>query len=372
MLGTILPFLSTVLQAHTVRPAVVTVNLSASNEVAVRIRLSAEQILAGIGPEYSDTNDAPNADYYDSLRALEPGDLGEQFDDFAPEFLRAVGMQADGARIELQYQAIDIPPVGDLALARDSEVFLRGQLPAGARALQWTWPPEYGSHVLRYVGEDPADIVSLWLQPGEVAPDYQLAGQNGDASLNQRGRLAVIVDYIDIGFRHIVPLGIDHILFVLGLFLLSRQLSSLLWQVSAFTVAHTLTLGLTMYGLVALPAGIVEPLIALSIVYVGIENCVTARLHSWRVLLVFCFGLLHGMGFAGVLGEIGLPEGEFLTALISFNVGVELGQLAVIAGAMALVGWFRNRSWYRKAVVVPLSLLISVTGMYWVWERVAG
>ena len=127
-----------------------------------------------------------------------------------------------------------------------------------------------------------------------------------------------------------------------------------------------------MYGVVSLPPTIVEPLIALSIVYVGIENCLTRTLHAWRVMLVFMFGLLHGMGFAGVLAEVGLPDGEFLTSLISFNVGVELGQLTVIAGGFLLVGWWRQRAWYRSVIVVPGSLLISAVGSYWVWERVAG
>ena len=102
---------------------------------------------------------------------------------------------------------------------------------------------------------------------------------------------------------------------------------------TAFTVAHSITLGLSIYGVVALPPRVVEPLIALSIAYVAIENLITRELHAWRIGVVFLFGLLHGLGFAGVLRELGLPRGEFLTALLSFNVGVELGQLSVIAAA---------------------------------------
>ncbi len=351
--------------AHTVRPAVVTVNVAEPGQVKVRIRLTAEQLLARIGPEYADTNDAPNAAEYDALRELEPGLLTEQFAGFVPEFMAEVGVQVDGAPASLRFLRIDVPPVGDTELPRDSEVFLQGELPAGA-ALTWSWPQRFGSHVLRVVGDDPEKIMSAWLQPGEQAPPYQLGGDNA------RSRLAVIVDYLIIGFEHIVPLGIDHILFVLGLFLLSLHLKPLLWQVTAFTVAHTITLGLSIYGVVELSPAIVEPLIALSIVYVGIENCLYSTLKPWRVLLVFGFGLLHGLGFAGVLSEIGLPQDEFLTALLSFNVGVELGQLTVILLALLCVGWWRNRSWYRSVVVVPGSLLISLTGAYWVWERVFG
>lgn len=145
----------------------------------------------------------------------------------------------------------------------------------------------------------------------------------------------------------------------------------MLWQVTAFTLAHTITLALTIYGVVSLPSTIVEPLIALSIVYVAIENVFTDKLHAWRPLVVFCFGLLHGMGFAGVLREIGLPRSEFVPALLAFNIGVELGQLTVIFTAFVLVGLpLRRKPWYRRRVVVPGSLVIAAVGLYWVVQRV--
>ena len=113
--------------------------------------------------------------------------------------------------------------------------------------------------------------------------------------------------------HHILPKGLDHILFVLGIFLLSPRWKTMLLQVTAFTVAHSITLGLSIYGIVSLPSRIVEPLIALSIAYVAIENLLTRELKPWRLALVFMFGLLHGLGFAGVLRELGLPREEFLT-----------------------------------------------------------
>jgi len=149
--------------------------------------------------------------------------------------------------------------------------------------------------------------------------------------------------------------GVDHILFVLGIFLLSTAWRPILLQVTTFTIAHSITLGLTMYGIVSLPSSIVEPLIALSITYVAVENLWTTELKPWRLALVFMFGLLHGMGFAGVLRGLGLPRSEFLTALLTFNLGVEGGQLAVITIALLLVGWWRRRETvrYRQWVVVP-------------------
>ena len=157
----------------------------------------------------------------------------------------------------------------------------------------------------------------------------------------------------------------------LGLFFLSPRLRPLLVQVSAFTVAHTATLALGTLGLVTVPPSVVEPLIAASIVYVGIENVFARQLRSDRVFVVFGFGLLHGLGFASVLGELGLADGQFLTSLLGFNAGVELGQLTVIAAAWLLLGFnFRSRLKYRGRVAIPASVTIAAVGGYWFVERV--
>ena len=179
----------------------------------------------------------------------------------------------------------------------------------------------------------------------------------------------IFANYIELGFIHIIPGGFDHILFVIGLFLLSPKLKPLLWQVSAFTIAHTVTLALGASGVVRLPAGIVEPLIALSIVWIAVENLLTDRVHRWRIAVVSGFGLLHGLGFAGVLLEIGLSGTHFYSALLGFNLGVELGQLTVIALCFLVVGWIMTRPVYQGRVVVPASSVIALIGAYWVIER---
>ncbi len=176
--------------------------------------------------------------------------------------------------------------------------------------------------------------------------------------------------YLQLGFTHIIPLGIDHILFVLSLFLLNTKLKSIIWQATAFTVAHSITLGLAMYGIISTPSYIVEPIIALSIMFVAIENIITDKLKPTRILIVFAFGLIHGLGFAGVLTELGLPQKQFLNALITFNIGVELGQISVILTAWLLFGkWFSNKPWYRKCIVNPLSTIIAVIALYWTIQR---
>ena len=176
--------------------------------------------------------------------------------------------------------------------------------------------------------------------------------------------------YLKLGYTHILPLGLDHILFVLSLFLLSPKLKPVLWQATAFTVAHSVTLGLAMYKVITPSAAIIEPLIALSIIYVALENIFSPRLKTSRIAVVFLFGLVHGMGFAGALGQLGLPGQSYLTSLLMFNVGVELGQLTVILSAFFLFGkWFGKKELYRKAIVVPLSILIAIIASYWTIER---
>ena len=177
--------------------------------------------------------------------------------------------------------------------------------------------------------------------------------------------------YFKLGFTHILPFGLDHVLFVLGLFFLSLRWRPLLMQVTAFTLAHSITLGLSLFGLFSLSPKVVEPLIALSIVYVAVENVLTDAFKPWRLAIVFSFGLLHGLGFAGALQEVQIPRQDFLTALVSFNLGVEAGQLTVILLAFAIFGLsFGRKIWYRHRISIPASVLIGLTGLFWTVQRV--
>ena len=351
--------------AHEIRPAVVDVHLHADGNYQLALQVNMEAILAGVSPAHSDTNESPNAESYNRLRALPAGRLEERIHAFWPQYRDGLRLDFDGRRSAPELTALDIPESGDLARARLTTVRLAGSIPPGAKTLRWTYAPRYGGSVLRLHRAGASEITAVWVREGESSAAYPLAGDIAGAA-----RTAVFGQYLVLGFTHILPKGLDHMLFVLGLFLLSTQLAPLLWQVTAFTLAHSITLALSVYGVIALSPAIVEPLIAASIVAVAVENLLTARLHAWRVFVVFTFGLLHGLGFAGVLTEIGLPRNEFVTGLIAFNVGVEGGQLAVIALAFLAVGyWFRHRPWYRARVVLPLSAAIALTGAYWMAER---
>jgi hydrogenase/urease accessory protein HupE len=240
---------------------------------------------------------------------------------------------------------------------------LKGPVPEGAHRFGWAYGWTFATYSLT-VEANGQILATEWLEGGQPSTPVSLA------AMKRPGRAPIAVQYLALGFTHIVPKGLDHMLFVLGIFLTSRRLRQILAQVSAFTVAHSITLALSVYGLVSVSPKIVEPLIAVSIVYVAVENILLSELQAWRIALVFAFGLLHGLGFAGALKELGLPRLEFVTALITFNAGVEVGQLAVIGAAFLLVGWYCGRqTWYRRIVVVPASLMIACTAAYWTVER---
>lgn len=183
---------------------------------------------------------------------------------------------------------------------------------------------------------------------------------------------AVFGNFLRTGFRHVLPLGLDHVLFVLGLFLLSRSWRPVITQVTAFTLAHSLTLALAAAGLVHVPESIVEPIIALSIACLALENLFWPRYTRWRLLVVFVFGAVHGLGFASGLAEKPIPTGSFLAALTGFNLGVEGAQLAIIAAAFAATCWLRDEERYRRWVVVPASVAIAAAGLWWAVERIWG
>ena len=270
-----------------------------------------------------------------------------------------------GARFQDRVELVfDGPPaVPDVRMEESPDgamtVRLAGAVPPGAREFTWKYGWTFTSYSLRVLGGD-----TVWLEGGERSKPVAVSGVH-------RGRAEIAWQYLVLGFTHILPYGLDHVLFVLGIYLLTHRRQAVLWQVTAFTVAHSITLGLSMYGLVRVPASIVEPLIAVSIAYVAVENLFVRELRPWRLALVFGFGLLHGLGFAGVLTELGLPRAEFVTALATFNLGVEAGQLAVIGGAFLLVGkWWGSRDWYRSRVAVPASLAIACAALYWTVERI--
>lgn len=295
-----------------------------------------------------------------------PGRLQALFTGFDQTFRERVKISFDASDVRPNI-AYSVTPATDAVSATVATIRLTGEVPPGARQFTWTFAWTFASYAMTIRSAASGNhATTQWLEGGQTSAPFALTS----APPPVVDRLPTAWRYLTLGFTHIVPHGLDHMLFVLGIFLLSGRARTVLWQVSAFTVAHSITLGLSMYGVVAVSPRIVEPMIALSIAYVAIENVFLSELKSRRVALVFAFGLLHGMGFAGALKELGLPRSEFLTALLTFNLGVEAGQMAVIGVAFLLVGWYcSQRAWYRSRIVVPLSTLIACTALYWTIQR---
>lgn len=181
----------------------------------------------------------------------------------------------------------------------------------------------------------------------------------------------IIKEYLRLGFTHVIPLGFDHILFILSLFFLNSSIRSVFIQCSIFTLAHSFSLALSASGYIAPSSSIIEPLIALSILFTAIENIIHDKVNPWRLLIIFLFGLIHGMGFATALKEIGIPETHFITSLLFFNIGVELGQLTVILSAYFLVSKsFSKKPWYKERIVYPISSVIGCIALYWTIQRI--
>ena len=357
--------------ADIVKPALVEISVFSDARVTIEIRTSIEALLTGINGRYRNTQEAPNADAYDSLRELEAADLREQFVAFHAELLNGVDLIVDGTSIPLEVGEITIPPPGYTRVPRASVINLVGVIPKESISLRWYYPLRFGDQAVRVrqVNEEVGEYHwsgHQWIKDDRFSEPFSLTQVFSKPTFWSVSSL-----YMSAGFLHIVPKGLDHILFILGIFLISMRPKPLLLQVTMFTIAHSLTLSLGVFGLIHLPPQVVEPLIALSIAYVAFENLACDRLSRFRLPVVFAFGLLHGLGFASILTEFGLPVDLYLAALLWFNVGLEFGQVALLMGAyLAITIWFTDPHIYRRSIVIPGSLLIGGLGAYWAVERV--
>ena len=297
---------------------------------------------------------------------LDADALRVTLDRFGPSLAGHIDVRFDGVASPADVSISQLELPSDAASPAFVVLLAKGAAPDNSQSITWRYGLVYSTYAVVFAEEGGGPASTQWLDGDATSRPFPIAANVGPPTY-----LEIIGQYLRLGFLHIVPQGLDHILFVIGLFLLTTKLSGLLAQITAFTVAHSVTLGLTMYGIVSLPSRIVEPLIALSVAYVGIENMMTSKLTPWRPAVVFGFGLLHGMGFAGVLTELQLSRAEIIPALVSFNVGIEFAQLAVIATAFFTVAmWNCDKPWYRTRFVIPASAALAATGLFWTVQRI--
>lgn len=272
-----------------------------------------------------------------------------------------VAIEVDGAPITWVVDRVE-PVLGQDAVALAWHANLSrppGQLGIGARL----FPEDPVHQTFVTVYEDDEVRWQEVLNRHRVSAEYY-AG-------TRQGVLAVMRRYVASGIHHIA-IGPDHILFVIGLLLPGGTIKRLLAVVTAFTLGHSITLGLATLSIVSPPSHVVEPLIALSIVFVGADNLlVGTRGRDVRFWVALLFGLVHGFGFASVLRDTGLPAGALGVSLLAFNVGVELGQAAIVVVAATALGLLRRRAPAVAAHVATAgSVLVLAAGAYWFVERV--
>ena len=349
-------------QAHELRPAVAEV-LVTKSQIEIKLLTTVETLLAGIDlSQVTDTDEAPEAEVYDQLRSLSDFALAQLVKREWTNLEK--GMLIDGAD-RFVLQSVKVVEEKNIDLPRETMIEMVAKLIPGTGPVSFGWISKNGGLVVRNGAGDNA--YAAFLEDGELSIPFPRMGNIVESVTAVFGRFLVE------GFEHIIPKGLDHILFVLGLFLFSLAWRPLLAQVTLFTLAHTVTLGLATLGFFTIPPtymSLVEALIAVSIVYVALENVVRPKLGWWRLLVVFGFGLLHGLGFASVLGDLGLAEGRFILSLIAFNVGVEFGQLAIIVCAYIIFTLpFGQSDAYRRFIVIPGSLAIALVGLWWTLER---
>ena len=230
---------------------------------------------------------------------------------------------------------------------------------AGTLAIRDDWPEVLGAHF--------QTVLSVRV-PQRASVEFAFLEDRRDATLD----LAAAADagwasFVAMGVEHIIG-GADHLLFLVALLALARGLWQTVKIVTAFTVAHSVTLSLASLGLVDIPARIVEPLIVASIVWVAVENLVAPADVGRRWLIAAIFGLVHGLGFASALTELDLSRQALVRALIGFNVGVELGQLAFVAAVMAPLIW-ASRPGHLPRLPQVLSVIVAAAGAVWLVER---
>jgi hydrogenase/urease accessory protein HupE len=379
--------------AHDIRPAVMDIGFSqnGSDYLDVRLGFTAESYLAGMDVSgLSDTDNSPVADEYNRLRMLPPEQLGALVEQAFPQLAQDIVIALDQqifAPGSWELQDIIVEDVTNPELIRETQIRFRVPFPTpasesspesspasspdGQAMVNINWPMAMGGLLIRQHGDNSNASYVEFLPMGGQSRGFALD------EIYQLSLFDIVQRYIHSGIIHIVPHGLDHILFVIGLLAFSRSGHHLLLQISLFTVAHTLTLAGASLGLITLSPALVEPLIALSIAYIGVENLlrsspqITPQFTLMRGGVVFAFGLLHGLGFASVLADFGLPDTAFLASLISFNIGVELGQLIVVIPLFVLFRYILAEPKYYKIIFqVPVSVLIALTGIYWALERV--
>ena len=361
-------FISLSLKSHEIKPSIADFSINESS-LTFEIRLNAELILSGIDASDIQNTDNSNLSYkYDDLRKLPDNDLKENIMSNWDNISQNIYIKLDGDVQELNLLSIEIINQRNYEVTRDTIINFHIPLDKKNTSFSFSMSKKFGSIILREqnLNKNVDQLYTNYLNSGDAS---DLINLNHTVALT---KINSFIKYLFLGIEHIIPKGLDHMLFIIGLFLFSNLIRPLLLQVTMFTIAHTITLVIASLSLIKVNASIIEPLIALSIVYIGVENIFKKYSNTKiRYYVIFLFGLLHGLGFALVLKDVGLDYSNLLINLVSFNIGVEIAQIFILFLLYLTIGLFFSKKKYYKIIFqIPLSLFISLIAIYWFVERI--
>jgi len=356
-------FFASQVSSHELSPNIINLQID-KKRISIELTINLEAYLAGVDFSILDnTNDHDNETYYKTLRKLNNSELTKIFLKNWDKFVSLFSIVSeDGTKLNnFNFSKIDTEDIDNTEVSRLSNIyfFVENQ---EMKPVTFQASRILGEIIFRQTGVE------------NGVTQFLLSGEKSKVISAKTGKpldwIDTFLDYIPVGFSHILPKGLDHILFVLGLLFLTPKVYPLLIQISIFTLAHTITLAISSLKIIDISSTIIEPLIAASIIYVAIENFFNSSLTKYRSIIIFFFGLLHGLGFASVLSSFGLPGTNFIWALVGFNIGVEIGQITIILAFYAiLIYWIKTKNYYRKYISIPGSLIIALLGTFWLLER---
>ena len=355
--------------AHEIKPSIADFTYDQSY-LNFEVRLNAELILSNIdASNVSNTNSSPLTEIYDRYRLLNKKDLENSILESWKDISSNIHIKINNKLKKIDLIKIDTQDVKNFEISRDTLISFRVLLNQESENFTFKWIKNYGPIILRENND-------LKLED-ELVTEYLQSGTESDPIFfkenNFRSMFTSFTKFFVLGIQHIIPKGLDHILFIFGLFLFSSSLNKLIKQITIFTIAHSITLIFVSLSLIKINPQIVEPIIALSIVYVGLENIFKNYIKEYmRYVVILFFGLLHGLGFALVLSDIGFRSSKLFINLISFNIGIEVAQISIILFLYLLIAIkFAKNKYYRIAFQIPASILIASIGLYWFIERIS-
>ncbi len=354
------------ISAHEIKPAVIEFS-QVNNHIKLILKFNAEAFLADIDASiHKETKESPNSNLYDDLRLLSSEKLKEEILNANDKIKNSIFLKTSHNTLNLKVVDVVVLEEADIEKVRYSEILIQSEIENVKKSITFEAQKSLGPLIFRYFSNAEGNEKkpkSQWLLAGAKTKPINIYSDKID---NKN----LIISAIWNGIIHIIPFGFDHILFVLGLFFFSYNIRPLLIQVTTFTVAHSITLILGSLGYVNISSSIIEALIAASIIWIGVENLFRKNINFSRTGVIFCFGLLHGLGFATMFNQIGLEGSDYFLNLLSFNIGIEIGQIATLIPLIILIPIFNKISWYRILIAIPASFIIALFGANMFIDRV--